>query len=83
MGSNGLRDFLDQIVAEFLPVVAKHAGGAVTADPATGVMHGNYWSRSIGEAIAICFADLEQAKKSRDRRHPPGRCWPDTTSVRC
>jgi ActR/RegA family two-component response regulator len=60
-GVRGLYDFLDGLMAGLLPVVRDRSGAAVTADTGTGVMHGSYWSRAIGRAIAVCFGDAELA----------------------
>lgn len=61
-GVQGLYDFLGRLVSGFLPLVAGPDGGAVALDPATGVMHGSYWSRSVGAPVIICFGAEEQAK---------------------
>ena len=61
-GAQGLREFLDRLVSGFLPLVPARPGAAVTKDIATGVMHGAYWSRSIGAAVVICFADAARAE---------------------
>lgn len=61
-GVQALYDFLGRLVAEFLPLAAGPDGGSVVQDPATGVMHGSYWSRSAGTAVAICFAAAQQAE---------------------
>lgn len=58
-GVRGLYEFLDRLMAGLLPVVRDRSGAAVTTDTATGVMHGRYWSRAIGKAIAVCFGDAE------------------------
>ena len=65
-GVQGLYEFLDRLVSEFLPLVPAEAGAAVIKDPAAGVMHGIYWSRSIGAAVAICFGAQEEAKSAID-----------------
>jgi DNA-binding response OmpR family regulator len=61
-GVQSLYDFLGQLVAEFLPLAAGPDGGPVAQDPATGVMHGSYWSRSAGAPVVICFGAGEQAR---------------------
>jgi CheY-like chemotaxis protein len=61
-GVQGLRGFLDQLVSKFLPLVPAKPGAAVTKDAATEVMHGAYWSRSIGAAVVICFANATRAE---------------------
>jgi CheY-like chemotaxis protein len=61
-GVQGLYDFLGRLVAGFLPLVPGPDGGAVAPDPATGVMHGSYWSRSVGAPVVICFGAEEPAK---------------------
>ncbi len=65
-GVQGLYEFLDRLVSEFLPLVPAEAGAAVIKDPTAGVMHGIYWSRSIGAAVAICFGAQEEAKSEID-----------------
>lgn len=71
-GAQGLYGFLDQLVSKFLPLVPAKPGAALKKDAVTGVMHGAYWSRSIGAAVVICFAnaaraesDIEPAKSGR------------------
>lgn len=61
-GVMGLYEFLDGLVSKFLPLVPAKPGAPVTKDAATDVMHGTYWSRSIGAAIVICFAATAQAE---------------------
>lgn len=61
-GVQSLYGFLRQLVAEFLPLAAGPDDGSVAQDQATGVMHGSYWSRSIGVPVVICFGAQEQAK---------------------
>lgn len=61
-GVRGLHEFLDRLVSEFLPLVPAKPGAAMTKDVATGVMHGTYWSRSIGAAVVICFAATARAE---------------------
>jgi hypothetical protein len=60
-GVQALYDFLGRLVAEFLPLAARPEDRSVAVDPATGVMHGSYWSRSVGAPLVICFAAAEQA----------------------
>lgn len=61
-GVQGLYEFLDRLVSEFLPLVPAKPAAAVIKDTVTGVMHGAYWSRSIGAAVVICFVDAAQAE---------------------
>jgi hypothetical protein len=61
-GVQGLYDFLDELVSKFLPLVPAKPGAAVTKDAVTGVIHGAYWSRSIGAAVVICFTDATRAE---------------------
>ena len=61
-GVQGLYDFLDKLVSKFLPLVPAKPGAAVTRDAVTGVVHGAYWSRSIGAAVVICFTDATRAE---------------------
>ena len=61
-GVHGLYAFLDKLVSEFLPLLPARSAAAVTEDEVTNVMHGSYWSRSIGEAVVICFAATAQAE---------------------
>lgn len=62
-GIQTLHEFLDGLLTEFLPVVATRTGESTSVDEATGVAHGNYWSRSVGRAIAICYADMDRAAR--------------------
>lgn len=65
-------DFLDHLMSGLLPVVAGQSGGAAAADPATGLMHCSYWSRSIGKAIAVCFGDAELAHREMNSARSEG-----------
>jgi hypothetical protein len=62
-GVRTLYQLVDGLVKNFLPLVARHKGEHVAFDPATGVACATYWSRAIGDAVAICFggtADMER-----------------------
>jgi len=63
-GIHALYDFLEPLVAPFVPLVAPTAESrtVVNADP--HVAHGTYWSRAIGRAVLIVFGreqNVEQA----------------------
>lgn len=69
-GVQGLYKFLDGLVSEFLPLVPVKPGAAVTKDAATGMMHGAYWSRSIGAGVVVCFAATAQARADMESAQP-------------
>jgi ActR/RegA family two-component response regulator len=47
--------FLDRLLGPFVPVIPSRPGAALRGDAATAVVHGAYWSRSVGQAIGVCF----------------------------
>lgn len=47
--------FIDRLIADFIPLVPVERGAVLHGDTATGLVHGAYWSRAIGDAIAVCF----------------------------
>jgi ActR/RegA family two-component response regulator len=60
-GAQGLYAFLDELLAEFMPLVSRSTGEALSVDVATGFAHGSYWSRSVGRPIAIFFAAADRS----------------------
>jgi ActR/RegA family two-component response regulator len=59
-GVQGLYDFLDELIVEFVPLVDSKSSKGVSVDPETGIAHGDFWSRSVGRAIAICYGSQQQ-----------------------
>jgi DNA-binding response OmpR family regulator len=51
--------FLNQLFAEYLPVVSRLPGEHLRADPSTGLACGDYWSRAAGSAVTVCFGPEE------------------------
>lgn len=57
-GIQGLYAFLEGLLGEFLPlIISKAAAQSFTADAANGFAHGSFWSRSLGESVAIFFGN--------------------------
>lgn len=53
-GVTSLHRFLEELLDSYLPLVMVDDGGACI-DQQTGIIHGVYWSRAIGDALLICF----------------------------
>jgi CheY-like chemotaxis protein len=64
-------EFLNRLLGEYLPIVTRHAGGQVDVDidSSSGLVHGGYWSRAIGSAIAICFGAAKQFDEAIEATH--------------
>jgi CheY-like chemotaxis protein len=62
-GVRGLYGFLSKLLGPFLPLVASVEQDAVQIDEDTGLIYGNFWSRCVGQAIALCFG-AEQAAEA-------------------
>lgn len=56
-GIQTLYPFLDGLFEPLLPVVGRYKSQQVEIDPSTSVAYGEYWSRSIGTALLICFGN--------------------------
>jgi hypothetical protein len=76
-GVRGLNESVDQLLAPFLPIVPRRNDVSLYLDAATATMYGSYWSRSVGQPIACCFADRERAgeaiEKAKSTRSLMGR----------
>jgi len=59
-------DFLANLIGEYLPVIARVSGGAAQVDPAAGLVYGDYWSRAITAAIAVCFGQAKRLDQAID-----------------
>jgi CheY-like chemotaxis protein len=59
-GVQGLYDFLDNLLVEFVPLVDNRSSKGASLDPETGIAHASFWSRSVGRAIAICYGPHQQ-----------------------
>jgi ActR/RegA family two-component response regulator len=62
-GVRGFYALIDDLVAGFLPVVARSPDEPISVVEAKGVAHGSYWSRSTGQAIAICYGGESAAEE--------------------
>jgi ActR/RegA family two-component response regulator len=71
-GVSTLYGFLDNLFAQFLPVVARKDGDHVQVDSATEVAYGEYWSRAMGKGILLCFGDEEHMKRVTEGAAPGG-----------
>lgn len=59
--------FLSKLLGDYLPIVTRRDGGHVDIDSSAGLVYGDYWSRSIAAAVAICFGiagEFDQAIKT-------------------
>jgi DNA-binding response OmpR family regulator len=60
-----LYDFLHGLFGPYLPVVPRLESEGAAVDTGSGFVYGDYWSRSIGAAVAVGFgaaASFDQAK---------------------
>lgn len=68
--ASGFYGFLDQLFGEYLPVVAGHPVGLPDAGLPADLVCGDYWSRSIASAVAVCLAaagQFDQAIEANSR----------------
>jgi ActR/RegA family two-component response regulator len=56
-GVQTLYRFLDGLFEPLLPIVGRYKGQQVEIDPSTSVAYSEYWSRSIGKAVLVCFGN--------------------------
>ncbi len=61
-GIAGLHGFLEQLLAQFVPLVPRQTGRAADLDEPAGVVHGSYWSRAIGKPVVACFASADRGR---------------------
>jgi CheY-like chemotaxis protein len=61
-GAKGLYEFIERLLAGFLPMLPRVTAEPSTIDSGTGILHGEYWSRAIGKPIALCFGNEETAR---------------------
>lgn len=61
-GVRGLYDFLGNLLGPFLPLVASVEQDAAQIDEVTGLIHGRFWSRSVGKAVGLCFGATKAAE---------------------
>jgi ActR/RegA family two-component response regulator len=71
-GVKGLHDFVDQLLAPFLPIAASRNEETEILDSSTNVIFGRCWSRPIGRAIAYYFAESKIADKVMKRTKASG-----------
>jgi ActR/RegA family two-component response regulator len=53
-------EFLNRLLGGYLPMVTRQGGGQLDIDASTGLVYGDYWSRAIAAAVAVCFGAAEQ-----------------------
>ncbi|HKR51426.1 MAG TPA: response regulator [Pseudonocardiaceae bacterium] len=59
-----LYNFLDRLFQRFLPVIPCVAEEAVRLHDASRIAYGTFWSRAVGDAIAVCFGAAEDVKQA-------------------
>jgi ActR/RegA family two-component response regulator len=64
--------FLNDLMADRLPIVSRDGGQPVTIDPDLGLVHGDYWSRGTATAAAVCFGAPAQFDKAIDTARADG-----------
>jgi ActR/RegA family two-component response regulator len=52
--------FLNELLGDYLPVVARRPGGAANVDSSAGLVYGDYWSRAIASAVVACFGAADR-----------------------
>lgn len=71
-GAPGFYSFIDRLLAPYVPLIGKQAGAGVHSETATGIVHGAYWSRSIGTGVAVCFGPegslAEPVRQAKDAK---------------
>lgn len=67
-----LYDFLDRLFHRFLPVIPCGEGEAVRVHDASRVAYGTFWSRAVGDAIAVCFGADQDVKQAIEAAQSSG-----------
>lgn len=62
VGAKALYEFLDGLLHSYLPLVSEKQGEPTIIEP-TGMVHGNYWSRSLGTGIVVVFSEITRGEK--------------------
>jgi CheY-like chemotaxis protein len=52
--------FLMELMGDQLPIVTRDDGRPVTIEPSRHLVHGDFWSRGTGAAVAVCFGGPAQ-----------------------
>ena len=52
--------FLLELMGGQLPIVTRDDGQPVTIEPSLHLVHGDFWSRGTGAAVAVCFGGPAQ-----------------------
>lgn len=68
-------EFLDTLLDDYLPIVPRGKDGRLDVDTSTGLVYGDYWSRAIAAAIAICFGAAEQFDQAIEVNSTDGRLF--------
>jgi ActR/RegA family two-component response regulator len=58
-GVRGLYRFLDQLAGEFLPLIPRNTEDPLVIE--SGMADASYWSRSVGQAVVLFYAEAERA----------------------
>jgi hypothetical protein len=61
-GVQGLYNFFSKLLVDFFPLVPSSISEPIRLDDSTGLFYGSYWSRSLGRAIVICYANKERGE---------------------
>lgn len=67
-----LYDFLDRLFLRFLPVIARGEGEAVRVHDASRIAYGVFWSRAVGDAVAVCFGADQDVDKAIEAARSSG-----------
>jgi CheY-like chemotaxis protein len=71
-GIRGLRRFLDNLLAEFMPAAGLVDGKPVETDPVSKLAWGSFWSRSAGAAVTFCYGSEAAAATAIDEAKADG-----------
>jgi CheY-like chemotaxis protein len=52
-------DFLDQLLAQYLPLIARRTVDQAQVDAGKRLVYGEYWSRAVGSALLVCFGAMD------------------------
>lgn len=59
-----LYDFLAELFEQYLPVVPRDDAVYAHIDGEMGLVYGDYWSRAIAAAVAVCFGAVESLDRA-------------------
>lgn len=67
-----LYDFLERLFLQFLPVIAWGEGQAVRVHDTSRIAYGVFWSRGVGDGVAVCFGADQDINKAIEAAQSSG-----------